>query len=90
MKNKAAESIIAEVAERTTSRVKVIDLVHLVVKELNDNGINAVNINDRGVEVEGERVDYLNGGFIWFRRDNKNDCWKAFQVLNCKEIKLTK
>lgn len=71
-----AFEIIKNVCDNTSSKVKVIDLAVEVYYTLNAEGYNAFVVNEKGVEFDRKT--------IWFRRDNKNNCWKAFMVVDFK------
>lgn len=86
--NAKAKEIIKGIAESTTSRIKVVQLCEAIHRELEKAGIRCAIVNDRGIDIEGEKSDWFNSGTVWFQRDNKNDCWKAFQVVNCKNAAL--
>ena len=88
MKNTAAESIIIEVAKNNSSSIKVEELVSIAYHELKKNGINVVIVNDKGLDVDGEKNGWFESGTVWFQRDSKNDCWKAFQVIDRKNAWL--
>ena len=86
--NAKAKEIIKNIAESTTSRIKVEQLCETIYRELEKAGIRCAIVNDSGIDIEGEERDWFNSGTVWFMRDNKNDCWKAFQVVNCKNAAL--
>lgn len=86
--NAKAKEIIKDIAESTTSRIKVEQLCEAIYRELEKAGIRYAIVNDRGIDIEGEKRDWFNTGTVWFQRDNKNDCWKAFQVVDCKNVAL--
>lgn len=83
-----AKNIIATIAKSTTSRIKVEQLCWAVYRELEKAGIRCAIVNGRGIDIDGEERDWFNTGTVWFQRDNKNDCWKAFQVVDCKNAAL--
>ena len=86
--NAKAQEILKDIAESTTSRIKVEQLCKAVYRELEKAGIRCAIVNDRGIDIEGDKKDWFNTGTVWFQRDNKNDCWKAFQVVDCKNAAL--
>lgn len=73
---------------RLTSRIKVEQLCEAIYRELEKAGIRCAIVNGRGIDIEGEKMDWFNTGTVWFQRDNKNDFWKAFQVVDCKNAAL--
>lgn len=86
--NAKAKEIIKNIAENTTSRIKVEQLCEAICRELEKAGIRCAIVNDRGIDIEGEERDWFNSSTVWFQRDNKNDCWKAFKVVDCKNAAL--
>ena len=86
--NAKAKEIIKDIAESTTSRIKVEQLCATIYRELEKAGIRCAIVNDRVIDIEGDERDWFNSGTVWFQRDNKNDCWKAFQVVDCKNAAL--
>lgn len=86
--NAKAKETIKNIAESTTSRIKVAQLCEAIYRELEKAGIRRAIVNDRGIDIEGEERDWFDSGTVWFQRDNGNDCWKAFQVVDCKNAAL--
>lgn len=86
--NAKAKEIIKDIAESTTSRIKAEQLCEAIYRELEKAGIRCAIVNDRAIDIEGEKRDWFNTGTVWFQRDNKNDCWKAFKVVDCKNAAL--
>lgn len=86
--NANAKNIIATIAKNTTSRVKVEDLVYNIYWALNARGIESAICNCKGIDLPGEKKSRFETGTIWFQRDNKNDQWKAYQVIDGKNVRL--
>ena len=86
--NAKAKEIVKGIAESTTPRIKGERLCEAIYRELEKAGVRCAIVNDRGTDIEGEESDWLNSGTVWFQRDNKNDCWKAFQAVDCKNAAL--
>lgn len=72
-----ATDLIKYVCEKMPSSRKVEDIVEVVYWTLYREGIKCSIVNEKGIELEGMNT-------IWFRRDNKNNCWKAFMVVDGK------
>lgn len=86
--NDKAKEIIRDIAESTTSRIKVEQICEAIYRELEKAGIRCAIVNGRGIDIGGGKRDWFNTGTVWFRRDNKNDCRKAFQVVDCENAAL--
>lgn len=86
--NANAKNIIATIAKNTTSRIKVEDLCNTIYYKLQQEGIESAICNYKGIDLPGEKTGWFNTGTIWFQRDNKNDQWKAFQVIDGKNVSL--
>ena len=69
-----AKWTIKGIAARTTSRAKVYDLCEDVYWMLRAMGIGCSILNGKSVVVDGE--------VVWFRRDNKKDCWRPSEVID--------
>lgn len=72
-----AIEIIKNFSKNTSSDVNVTDLVSDIYWALYAEGHKSCVVNEKGIELKGMNT-------IWFRRDNKNNCWKAFMVVDYK------
>lgn len=86
--NTNAKNIIATIAQNTSSRVKVEDLCNTIYHKLQQEGISCAICNCKGIDLPGEETSWFETRTIWFKRDNKNDQWKAFQVIDGKNVRL--
>ena len=73
-----AKEIIKEMANETTSRIKVSELCNEIYWKLASMDIKCAIVNDRAIEVDGDT--------IWFQRNNKENCWKSFEVIDCEYV----
>ena len=71
-----AKGIIKEMANETTSKIKVSELCNEIYCKLKSMDIKCAIVNDRAIEVDGDT--------IWFQRNNKENCWKSFEVIDCE------
>ena len=83
----AARKIIIDIADNSTAR-KAERLCEQVYRALKKAGVACSIVNGRGIDIEGEESGWFNEGTVWFKRDRKNHCWKAFQVFNCEDRAL--
>lgn len=72
------KEIIKEMANETTSKIKVSELCNEIYWKLASMDIKCAIVNDRAIEVDGDT--------IWFQRNNKENCWKTFEVIDCEYI----
>lgn len=61
-------------------------LVERVYNTLKGFGFEPVIVNGKGIEVPGDSS--LGDHTVWFRRNNKKNIWRAFQVVDLKNIYL--
>lgn len=83
-----AQDTIKTICSETASRVKVSDLCDYIQSQLAKRGMRCSVVNGKGIDLPDRKHDWFNTGTIWFRRDNANDCWIAFTVVNGETVRI--
>lgn len=76
--NAKAKEIIKNIAESTTSRIKVEQLCEAIYRELEKAGIRCAIVNYKGIDIEGEKRDWLNSGTFVKKFRSVHDMYRRY------------